>query len=88
MLVHHRVPSMKILRALLLPLDGMLVHRGVPSMKQLGVSLLPLTVNGMLVYRRVTLSILLGFFNGHLYPFLHLVLFGRRRYGKIIVSCL
>ena len=51
MLVHHRVPSMKQLRVLLLPLDGMLVHYRVPSMKQLRVLLLPL--DEMLVHHRV-----------------------------------
>ena len=39
-LVHHRVPSMKQLGALLIPLDEMLVHHRVTSMKQLGASLL------------------------------------------------
>ena len=41
MLVHHRIPSMKWLGVLLLPLDGMLVHHTIPSMKWLAVLLLP-----------------------------------------------
>ena len=52
MLVHHRVPSVKWLLILLLPLDWLLVHHhSIPSMKQLGVLLLPL--DGMLVHHRV-----------------------------------
>ena len=65
-----KVPSMKQLGILLLPLDGILVHHRVPSMKQLRVVLLPL--DEMLVHHRVPsmkqLGILLLPLDGILVP--------------------
>ena len=54
----HRVPSMKRLGVLQLPLDGMSVHHRIPGMKLLGVLQLPL--DGMLVHHRVPSTKQLG----------------------------